>query len=251
MLTHLFLRELLRTWADYLVFSLPDPGDQLCTDDFEGPSPHNVNLALKVSQSLSILSLPWFALYLQGIVALGAYSYLLKLNNQSQDALKYDQHIKSYVQYWVIMASVSQPSHFCFFSTHSLAVLLRMEITIDCSTTYPTHGLSSTIYCFRYIWLFQQLRLVLMPTVMIYYQVVLGLDVFPESVIAKEEAYYQSKMYKVRRVGDSWLPTNHVPFFTVWGSTWQQKNLHKMWLDDVDCCYGQWRTGTVLNFHHE
>ena len=58
-----------------------------------------------------------------------------------------------------------------------------------------------------------------MPTVMIYYQVVLGLDVFPESVIAKEEAYYQSKMYKVRRVGDSWLPTNHVPFFTVWGST--------------------------------
>ena len=28
--------------------SLPDPGDQLCTDDFEGKSPHNVNLAAKV-----------------------------------------------------------------------------------------------------------------------------------------------------------------------------------------------------------
>lgn len=63
---------LLRGWADYLIASLPDPGNQLCTDDFEvatclpaslllaadsvmligvirvqGPSPHNVNLAAK------------------------------------------------------------------------------------------------------------------------------------------------------------------------------------------------------------
>ena len=39
---------MLKIWADYIVVSLPDPGDQLCTDDFEGPSPHNVNLAAKV-----------------------------------------------------------------------------------------------------------------------------------------------------------------------------------------------------------
>jgi len=38
----------LKIWADYIVVSLPDPGNQLCTDDFEGPSPHNVNLAAKV-----------------------------------------------------------------------------------------------------------------------------------------------------------------------------------------------------------
>lgn len=49
------------TWGDYLVSSLPDPGNQLCTDDFEGPSPHNVNLAAK------------------GIVGLGAYSLILKI----------------------------------------------------------------------------------------------------------------------------------------------------------------------------
>lgn len=40
--------KVLKTWADYIVTSLPDPGNQLCTDDFEGKSPHNMNLAAKV-----------------------------------------------------------------------------------------------------------------------------------------------------------------------------------------------------------
>ena len=35
---------LLRIWGDYLVETALDPGNQLCTDDFEGPSPHNANL---------------------------------------------------------------------------------------------------------------------------------------------------------------------------------------------------------------
>jgi hypothetical protein len=29
-------QKLLEMWAGYLVASLPDPGNQLCTDDFEG-----------------------------------------------------------------------------------------------------------------------------------------------------------------------------------------------------------------------
>ncbi len=45
---YIYFRKLLMQWGDYMVASLPDPGDQLCTDDFEGPSPHNVNLAAKV-----------------------------------------------------------------------------------------------------------------------------------------------------------------------------------------------------------
>ncbi|CAF1378359.1 unnamed protein product [Rotaria magnacalcarata] len=59
---------LLQSWADYLNDSLPDPENQLCTDDFEGSSAHNANLALK------------------GIIGLGAYSILLSmgLGNQSQ-----------------------------------------------------------------------------------------------------------------------------------------------------------------------
>ncbi len=35
---------LLKSWGDYLVTTALDPGNQLCTDDFEGPSPHNANL---------------------------------------------------------------------------------------------------------------------------------------------------------------------------------------------------------------
>ena len=48
------VRSLLSTWANYTVASLPDPGNQLCTDDFEGPSPHNVNLAAKVAASCKV-----------------------------------------------------------------------------------------------------------------------------------------------------------------------------------------------------
>ena len=153
-------------------------GDQLYTDDFESWT--LLLTMLQPSDSRWVSLLHTISSMIRSYAGYCSFRSILlptqASTTNSQDALKYDQHIKSYVQYWVIMASVSQPSHFCFFSTHSLAVLLRMEITIDCSTTYPTHGLSSTIYCFRYIWLFQQLRLVLMPTVMIYYQVVLGLD---------------------------------------------------------------------------
>ena len=43
----------LNGYADYIVASLPDPKEQLCTDDFEGPSPHNANLAAKGVVALS------------------------------------------------------------------------------------------------------------------------------------------------------------------------------------------------------
>lgn len=73
----------LKVFGDYLVSSLPDPANQICTDDFEGPSPHNVNLAAK------------------GIVGLGAYSYILRLDNQTDKADYYLKIAQSYAQYWI------------------------------------------------------------------------------------------------------------------------------------------------------
>ena len=56
-------------WGNYLAASLPDPGDQLCTDDFEGPSPHNVNLAAKVYHYVYIVlqTEVWVSLLTKGL----------------------------------------------------------------------------------------------------------------------------------------------------------------------------------------
>ena len=78
---------LLEIWGRYLVSSLPDPGDQLCTDDFEGKSPHNVNLAAK------------------GIVALAAYAFLLDLDGQHSAASYYSLKSQEFVLYWLSNAS--------------------------------------------------------------------------------------------------------------------------------------------------
>ena len=79
---------LLDIWGRYLVSSLPDPGDQLCTDDFEGKSPHNVNLAAK------------------GIVALAAYASLLDLDGQHGAASYYRHESQQFVLYWLSHAYV-------------------------------------------------------------------------------------------------------------------------------------------------
>lgn len=73
----------METWAQYLNSSLPDPGNQLCTDDFEGPSPHNCNLALK------------------GILGLGAYAILLNSTGQAQRATVYMNQAQDHANYWM------------------------------------------------------------------------------------------------------------------------------------------------------
>ena len=64
---------LLKKWADYLVKFLPDPGDQLCTDDFMGPSPHNINLAVK------------------GLVGLESYAELMRMKGDKESAELYQR----------------------------------------------------------------------------------------------------------------------------------------------------------------
>lgn len=42
----------LRRWCDYLIKYGEDPGSQLCTDDFAGRLPHNVNLSIKAAMGI-------------------------------------------------------------------------------------------------------------------------------------------------------------------------------------------------------
>jgi len=78
---------MLDSWADYIVGSLPDPGNQLCTDDFEGPSPHNTNLAAK------------------GIVALDAYAHMVEARGDKAKADKYRGYAASFVANWTQAAA--------------------------------------------------------------------------------------------------------------------------------------------------
>ena len=79
-------RPLLETWAQYINISLPDPEQQLCTDDFEGPSPHNANLALK------------------GILGLNAYAILLRYFGEPDRADNWDALATSLAQDWITLA---------------------------------------------------------------------------------------------------------------------------------------------------
>lgn len=90
-LTWLFPRysKLLEMWAGYLVASLPDPGNQLCTDDFEGPSPHNANLAAK------------------GVVGLSAYAKILETAGNTTGAFYYQRLAEKFMSQWMQLAATN------------------------------------------------------------------------------------------------------------------------------------------------
>jgi hypothetical protein len=84
---------LFATWANYLVNNLPDPGEQLCTDDFEGPSPHNANLAAK------------------GIIGLAAYAQICSYMSKPAEADKYIKISRDYAAKWRELAIDTDKSH--------------------------------------------------------------------------------------------------------------------------------------------
>jgi hypothetical protein len=103
---------LLTQWANYLVDNLPDPGEQLCTDDFEGPIPHDANLAAK------------------GIIGIGAYSILCKIIGKPAEEAKYMQVARQYVQKWLILAN--DTNHYRLVSAlfyDNLIFVLRCSLT--------------------------------------------------------------------------------------------------------------------------
>lgn len=86
--------NILVQWADYLISALPDPEDQLCTDDFEGPIPHDSNLALK------------------GILGLGAFAQLCELQRNSTCQQHYNSVAQDFANKWQQLSNPQNTDHY-------------------------------------------------------------------------------------------------------------------------------------------
>ena len=76
----------LTRWAEYLKENGPDPDNQLFTNDFMGPFPHNANLAAKA------------------IVGLAAYADLCRLRGERANAAQYKAFAKADARQWAVRA---------------------------------------------------------------------------------------------------------------------------------------------------
>ncbi len=77
--------KVLSTWADYLLKYGMDPGDQLCTDDFAGPSAHNANLSVKA------------------ILGIASYGRLAEMSGYEKLAKEYTDTARKMAQQWIAM----------------------------------------------------------------------------------------------------------------------------------------------------
>ena len=85
----------LTRWADYLVEHGKDPSNQLCTDDFMGPSERNTNLAVKA------------------IMGVASYSELATMLGHDDVAEEYMEKARSMASYWTRNArSTTGGTHF-------------------------------------------------------------------------------------------------------------------------------------------
>ena len=77
-------KSVLRTWAEFCRTEGQNPGNQLCTDDFKGPSEQNTNLSVKA------------------IIAVGAYAELLNYIGESVrgDKERYSEAAKNMALIW-------------------------------------------------------------------------------------------------------------------------------------------------------
>lgn len=76
-------RSVIKKWVDYCRAEGQNPGNQLCTDDFKGPSEQNTNLSVKA------------------ITAVAAYAELIPMiGASSRDIAKYRQYAKDMALLW-------------------------------------------------------------------------------------------------------------------------------------------------------
>jgi len=78
---------LLQSYGDFLVLNLIDPPPQLCTDDFNGLTVHDVNLVSK------------------GIM--GLYAFTILLDKVGQSSIAYRHIADQYVSLWELMSNAS------------------------------------------------------------------------------------------------------------------------------------------------
>lgn len=77
--------KVLSTWADYLLKYGMDPGDQLCTDDFAGPSAHNANLSIKA------------------ILGIASYGSMADMLGEKSLAKEYTDTAREMAKQWIMM----------------------------------------------------------------------------------------------------------------------------------------------------
>ena len=87
---------LLRQWADYLVDTGLDPGEQLCTDDFAGVLGHNVNLSAKA------------------IMGIAAFAQLAAALGHGEDAPRYRATAEDYAASWLKRARDGEGTRLAF-----------------------------------------------------------------------------------------------------------------------------------------
>ena len=195
-------RAVMQQWVDFMNSTLPDPDQQLCTDDFEGPSPHNANLAVK------------------GIVALNGWALLLRYFGDYALADTYDALAKQYAMDWMMLALDSDTSPVPHYKQrydqnrsqlHPLhlqkslptlpAHLPMLSCASPCSTWSTKYNLIFQYGCkthqdIQSMPLLLYSLLTTSPSLALFLRYILGSSAFPDSVRTTENAYYQTQANK-------------------------------------------------------
>lgn len=88
--------NLLEKWAAYLIQHSPDPGEQLCTDDFAGHLAHNVNLSAK------------------GVMGVYSYAIILAQTGREDQARQYAEKARAMAEDWLRRAQTPQGTALTF-----------------------------------------------------------------------------------------------------------------------------------------
>eukprot|EP00463_Aulacantha_scolymantha_P003250 TRINITY_DN406_c0_g1_i1.p1 TRINITY_DN406_c0_g1~~TRINITY_DN406_c0_g1_i1.p1 ORF type:complete len:316 (+),score=64.50 TRINITY_DN406_c0_g1_i1:1295-2242(+) len=79
--------DLFQMYGEYLINNGLDPVSQLCSDDYEGPTAHNANLAAK------------------SIIGIGAFALMCDMTGRHSEAIEYLNTAKRYAANWTTLSA--------------------------------------------------------------------------------------------------------------------------------------------------